>query len=491
MKGGPDLRLTSPVSGGAVSGRSAEGRTAKGAAEHSSSPFEMLFARVRPAPEESGAKGGMTREVAGSVPARSAAPRLDASAEAQADAVDAPEETSAAAEVVVLGPVPQGQNLAEPVAQQIAASLDRAQAKTPSAGAVPDVRPDRGRNRREAVIATDLALAVSTARRAETAGRPGAAGAPDLAVTRRETHFSPVLTRAAAPAPAPAAALAAAPADRRGAATSPGQMEDGPTVPRPAPAGSRLLQEPVAAVRGRAEQIMMAGRAAAVNARGQQAQTLAAQESKPARGIAAGTSDASPGAAFSATVPSGAGASAGTASAPSVAAPAGQPGAAAPAMPAAGGPVKVLHIQLQPAELGKLEVRMRLTDAGLEVHIRASRHETLALLKNDREALGKVLRGAGHPVDTVTVSFADKSGGAQGQPSQDGGQPSSGARSESQSGAQSGAQYGAQSGTPREQGGRPEDRFPSRPESGHASEKVHDDQDQPAVAARRNGDLYL
>jgi hypothetical protein len=139
----------------------------------------------------------------------------------------------------------------------------------------------------------------------------------------------------------------------------------------------------------------------------------------------------------------------------------------------------VLHIQLQPVELGALEIRMRLTDAGLEVHIEATRHETASLLKNDREALAHVLRGTGHAVDAVTVSFADKSAaqgqGAQGQGAQDGQPPSSGARPD------------AHSGGPRDQGG--EQRLPSRPGSTFV-DKVRDDQDRPALAAR-HGDLYL
>ena len=159
-------------------------------------------------------------------------------------------------------------------------------------------------------------------------------------------------------------------------------------------------------------------------------------------------------------------------------APPAQPGAMPSAFPATPGAVKVLHIQLHPAELGMLEVRMRLTDSGLEVHIEASRRETAALLKSDRDAIASVLGGAGQAVDAVTVSLADKSNSA-GQPSQDGWQPSA-----------SGARPEAQAGSPREQGGRFDDRSPSRPGGGRANDQVIDDQNHSA-AVRPRGGLYL
>jgi chemotaxis protein MotD len=162
---------------------------------------------------------------------------------------------------------------------------------------------------------------------------------------------------------------------------------------------------------------------------------------------------------------------------------AAQPAAAPSVPPAVPGAVKVLHIQLQPVELGVLDVRMRMTDGGLEVQIEASRPETAALLKSDRDTLESVLRGAGHTLDMVTVSVAEKSGDASGQPSREGWQgPASDSRPE------------AQAGFPREQageqGGRWDDRSASRPD-GQANEKVHDDQTQSAAAARPRGALYL
>jgi chemotaxis protein MotD len=165
--------------------------------------------------------------------------------------------------------------------------------------------------------------------------------------------------------------------------------------------------------------------------------------------------------------------------------PAAQPAAAPAPLPVVPGAVKVLHIQLHPVELGALEVRMRMTDGGLEVQIEASRPETAALLKSDRETLESVLRGTGHTLDTVTVSIADKSGDASGQPSR-----------EEWQGRASDPRAEAQAGSSREQareqtqGGRFDDRSPSRP-NGQANEKVHDDQNQSAAAVRSRGALYL
>jgi chemotaxis protein MotD len=96
---------------------------------------------------------------------------------------------------------------------------------------------------------------------------------------------------------------------------------------------------------------------------------------------------------------------------------AGQFAATDPAAAAAkivyGSPVKVLHIQLQPAELGTITVRMSLHDSELRIHLDADRRETAHMLQTDRDALSSVLRSAGYRVDGVSIQFAgaDPSGG--------------------------------------------------------------------------------
>jgi len=157
------------------------------------------------------------------------------------------------------------------------------------------------------------------------------------------------------------------------------------------------------------------------------------------------------------------------------------PSPLAPVHAASGpGPARVLHIQLQPAELGTLEVRMRMTDAGLEIHVEASRHDTYALLQRDRDLLAGILRGAGHPTEAVTVSIAERSPG-QPQPAvpESGQQPVQDGRPE------------AQSGGARQRGDRTEDRSPPAPRHGHDNERVQDDDDRSVTAARGHGSLYL
>lgn len=88
--------------------------------------------------------------------------------------------------------------------------------------------------------------------------------------------------------------------------------------------------------------------------------------------------------------------------------------AAAPASPSA--VVKVITIQLQPADLGTVTVRMALKDGELDLQLQVERHETARLLQNDRDKLSEVLRAAGYHIDDVGVvvkaAAADTTGGA-------------------------------------------------------------------------------
>lgn len=71
-----------------------------------------------------------------------------------------------------------------------------------------------------------------------------------------------------------------------------------------------------------------------------------------------------------------------------------------------GGVMKVLQIQLQPAELGMVTVRMSLKDDVLNLQIEAGRHETARLLQKDPEVLTGLLRSAGYQVDGLSVRMA-------------------------------------------------------------------------------------
>lgn len=99
------------------------------------------------------------------------------------------------------------------------------------------------------------------------------------------------------------------------------------------------------------------------------------------------------------------------------------------------GPLRLLTIQLQPADLGTVTVRMRLQEGRLEVGMETGRHDTAELLRRDGGALSDLLRGAGYQADLVAIraSGADMAGG---QPSQQG--SGQGAQAQSQPQGQSG-----------------------------------------------------
>lgn len=97
-------------------------------------------------------------------------------------------------------------------------------------------------------------------------------------------------------------------------------------------------------------------------------------------------------------------------------------------------PLKVLHIQLQPADLGVVTVRMSLKEKTLQIDLEVSRGDTAQLLQRDKEALSSLLRSAGYLVEGMDVRIADPgapaaqtaTGGAQTGPQmQGGGQPGS------------------------------------------------------------------
>ena len=69
----------------------------------------------------------------------------------------------------------------------------------------------------------------------------------------------------------------------------------------------------------------------------------------------------------------------------------------------AAGVVKVVTIQLQPADLGTVTVRMSMKNDELDLQLQVERHETARLLQNDREKLAEVLRVAGYRIDDVGI----------------------------------------------------------------------------------------
>ncbi|TNC09685.1 flagellar hook-length control protein FliK [Methylobacterium terricola] len=116
-------------------------------------------------------------------------------------------------------------------------------------------------------------------------------------------------------------------------------------------------------------------------------------------------------------------------------------GAAAAALSAAAqaeGPVRLMTLQLRPAELGQVLVRMRLQDGRLEMSLRAEREETADLLRRDGGLLSALVREAGYQPDLVTVQAGRVTGqetppqGGQSLPDFAGGQPQQGGASPDQ-----------------------------------------------------------
>jgi chemotaxis protein MotD len=98
--------------------------------------------------------------------------------------------------------------------------------------------------------------------------------------------------------------------------------------------------------------------------------------------------------------------------------------------------LKILQIQLQPADLGIVTVRMELKDTKLTLHVEADRKETADLIRNDQETLNNLLRSAGYNVDTgsVRIMEGDRTLASQ-QSGQQGAQTNLQSSAQSQSGA--------------------------------------------------------
>lgn len=77
------------------------------------------------------------------------------------------------------------------------------------------------------------------------------------------------------------------------------------------------------------------------------------------------------------------------------------------------GPLKVLHVKLEPEDLGTVVLKMRLVDKSLELEVVASRQETADLLTKDRDLLTRVLRGSGYTADVVAISTSTAADGGQ------------------------------------------------------------------------------
>lgn len=97
--------------------------------------------------------------------------------------------------------------------------------------------------------------------------------------------------------------------------------------------------------------------------------------------------------------------------------------------------LKVLQIQLQPADLGTVTVRLELRQDELEVHVETSSAETADLIRGDKDTLSNLLRASGYAVDhnAIRIVEGDRSAVAT-QLGQQGTQPNLQSSTQSQSG---------------------------------------------------------
>lgn len=154
---------------------------------------------------------------------------------------------------------------------------------------------------------------------------------------------------------------------------------------------------------------------------------------------------------------------------------------AAPAAPvrapvaAEAGPLRILTLQLHPADLGTVLVRMRLQDGRLEMNLRTGREDTAERLRREGDALSELLREAGYAPQSVTI---EAGGGA-------------GAGSASERGTSQNFSAGPPNG---QSGGGAADHPPGRrpAREGHETAALAKEQDHDTPShARDRGDLYL
>jgi chemotaxis protein MotD len=119
--------------------------------------------------------------------------------------------------------------------------------------------------------------------------------------------------------------------------------------------------------------------------------------------------------------------------------------------------LKILQVQLQPADLGNVTVRMELKHTGLTLHVSADRPETADLLRSDQDGLSKLLRSAGYSVDTgaIRIVDGDRTATSQQQSGQQGAQANLQSSPQHQQSGGSEHHGHAQRGSPGQDGSEP------------------------------------
>jgi chemotaxis protein MotD len=142
--------------------------------------------------------------------------------------------------------------------------------------------------------------------------------------------------------------------------------------------------------------------------------------------------------------------------------------------PAPTSTLKVLHIELQPADLGTVVVRLSLRNDALEIQLDVARANTAHLLQKDRDTLSGLLRSSGYQVDGLAVQVADSDrlSSMSGQQSGTSGSGSGQSSSQYQSG---GAQpSGAQANGGGWSGSRSQSENPAQDQSAHRRQGARD-----------------
>ncbi len=116
-------------------------------------------------------------------------------------------------------------------------------------------------------------------------------------------------------------------------------------------------------------------------------------------------------------------------------------------------PLKVLHLQLQPRELGDLAVRIALRGDKIELRVQTQRQATANLLMSDQRLLVEALQQKNLDVDSVTIQVVEPDKNSSGQSAA---MPNMGQGRSGQSDSFSAGSQGQASGQNGENGGKPE-----------------------------------
>ena len=73
-----------------------------------------------------------------------------------------------------------------------------------------------------------------------------------------------------------------------------------------------------------------------------------------------------------------------------------------------------IRIQLQPADLGKVDVRLTIVEESVQVVVTVDRPETLEQLQRDSRHLLEALKDAGLQADSNSLTFQHRGSGGQG-----------------------------------------------------------------------------